>query len=181
MNDAAGKRVCLGAFAGAHGVKGATRIKTFTAEPQNVADYGPVETEDGKRRFSLQVIRIDGPDMVLAQANEIRSREDAQALKGVRFYVERHWLPAPASDEFYIEDLIGLNAADEQGTPLGNVAAVHNFGAGDILELRNVPGFKGAPLVPFSLDAVPKVDIESGTVTVQRSAVFVEDEKDGAD
>lgn len=167
--------VCLGAFAGAHGVKGDARIKTFTQAPENIADYGPVTTEDGARRFTLKVIKVLKDGFVLARAPEIKSREDAQALKGLKLYVERSALPEPADDEYYLDDLVGLAAIDETGAPMGSVRAVYNFGAGDLLELENIPGVKGVRLVPFTRDAVPGVSVAAGRVTIRREAALPKD------
>lgn len=136
MTENRDKRVCLGAVAGAHGVKGDLRIKSFTDIPENVAAYGPVTSEDGKRRFTLKVIRTQQSSVVIARAAEVADRDDAQSLKGVRLYVERSVLPAPEEDEFYLDDLVGLEAVDETGAPLGRVSAVYNFGAGDLIELK---------------------------------------------
>jgi 16S rRNA processing protein RimM len=176
MNDKDKPRICLGAFAGAHGVRGEAKVKCFTEELNNIAAYGPVETEDRKRQFTLSVIRSLKADFVLVRAPQIQSREDAEALKGVRFYVARDQLPAPDEDEFYLNDLVGLDVVDEAGAPLGAVNAVYNFGAGDVIELMGVPGIKGMRLVRFTKQNVPEVDIAGGKITVRRAAVMVEDE-----
>lgn len=165
------KRICLGAFAGAHGVKGDVLIKAFTETPKNIAAYGPVETEDGKRSFTVQVLRDHKPGIVIVRAPEIASREDAAALKGVRLYVDRTALPAPDEDEFYLDDLIGLRAADETGADAGHVVAVHNFGAGDLIELGDIPGVAGARIIAFTKDAVPGVDLPGGRITITRTAI----------
>ncbi len=165
------RRVCLGAFAGAHGVKGDALLKTFTEAPQNIALYGSVETEDGARAFTLRFIRNAKPGFAIVGAPEIASREDADALKGVRIFVDRAALPNPDEDEFYLDDLVGLDAVDEEGARAGRVAAVHNFGAGDILELENIPGVKGARMIPFTSETVPTVDIGNGSVTILRAAI----------
>jgi len=164
-------RVCLGAFAGAHGVKGEARIKTFTDEPKNVAAYGPVETEDRAQKFTLTVIRTIKAGFVLVRAPEIMTREAAHALKGMRLYVDRDKLPEPSEDEYYLEDLVGLNAVDEHGASLGRVSSVHNFGAGDLVEVKDIPGVKGAKFVAFTKESVPDVDIASQTITIKREAV----------
>ena len=166
------KRVCLGAFAGAHGVRGEAKIKSFTAAPEDVAAYGPVTTEDG-RRFSLTVIREMKPGVVLARAPEIASREDAAALAGTLFYVDRARLPETEEDEFYLDDLVGLSVFTAEGAPAGRVAAVHNFGAGDILELEGVPDRKKSILIPFTKKSVPEIDLEGGRLTVD--AAFLEE------
>jgi 16S rRNA processing protein RimM len=164
-------RVCLGAFAGAHGVKGESVVKTFTAAPENIAAYGPVRTEDGTRILTLEFVRETKPGLALVRAPEITSREDAQSLKGVRFYVDRIALPDTEEDEFYVDDLVGVSAVDEAGAPAGLVAAVHNFGAGDILELTDIPGVKGARMVPFSKAAVPEVNLALAQITVVRNVL----------
>ncbi len=166
------KLVCLAAFAGAHGVKGEFRLKTFTAAEQDAGAYGPVSTEDGARRFTLKIIRVLKPGLALARAPEIKSREEAQALAGTRLYAPRSALPAiEDEDEFYHEDLIGLEAVDEHGAPQGRVAAVHNFGAGDILELKDRPGGKPSVMVPFTKIAVPAVDLGAGRLTLSADAL----------
>ena len=178
MSGARGPRACLGAFAGAYGVKGETRVKTFTDAPENIAAYGPVESEDGGRRFTLEVVRVLTGGLVIARAPELKDREDAQNLKGVRLYVDRGSLPPTEEDEYYLDDLVGLKAFDETGAPAGTVAAVYNFGADDLIELKGAPGAKGARLIPFTRDAVPEVDIAGRRITVLRSAF--EQEGDGA-
>jgi 16S rRNA processing protein RimM len=164
MSNQGDKRVCLGAIAGAHGVKGAVKIKTFTERPEDVGAYGPLVSEDGKRRFTLKVLQRIKDDVVLATAPEIRSREDAMALGGVRLYVDRARLPALAdADEFYIEDLVGLEARDLSGARIGRVAGVHNFGAGDVIEIAR----DGAPacFAPFTRAAAPGLDIAAGWIS----------------
>lgn len=171
MTGAEKKRVCLGAIAGAHGVRGEMRVKTFTEAPENIAAYGPLESEDAKRRFTLKVVRVQAGDIVIARAPEVGTREEAQSLKGVRLYAPRSALPEPEEDAFYLDDLVGLRAVDEDGAPLGRVSAVYNFGAGDLIELKDAPGKKGSQLVPFTKAAVPVVNLQAGTVMISRAAL----------
>lgn len=171
MNSDGKSRVCLGAFAGAHGVKGEAKIKTFTEAPQNIAAYGVVETEDRVRRFALTFMRALKPDLALVRALEITSREDAESLKGVRLYVGRDKLPSPDEDEFYLEDLIGMRAVDEAGDALGVVDAVYNFGAGDLLELKGIPGVNGVRLISFTKETAPEIDLAAGLITIRRDAI----------
>lgn len=171
MTRISGKRICLGVFAGAHGVKGAAQVRTFTERPENIGEYGPVETEDGARRFTLTVIRALKPGLVLATAPEIESREDALSLKGQPLFVDRDRLPAPEDDAFYLEDLVGLAAQDENGETLGKIKAVHNFGAGDILELHGVPGVKSGRLIPFTRENAPTIDLDAGLIVIMRAAL----------
>lgn len=165
------KRICLGAFAGAHGVKGDAKVKSFTEHPESIAAYGPVETEDGERRFTFELVRVLKPGLVLVRAPEIQSREDAAALSGTRLYIDRARLPEPQEDEFYLDDLVGLAAFDESGAELGSVSAVYNFGAGDILELKDVPGRKGTVMIPFLRATVPQVDIAAGRLAIAAEAL----------
>jgi len=168
-------RLCVGAFAGAHGIKGAALIKTFTQEPENISAYGSVTTEDGARSFTFTFIRIAKPGFVIVSAPELENREDTISLKGQRLYVDRSQLPSPAEDEFYHQDLIGLDAIDETGAPLGFIKAVYNFGADDLLELDHIPGLDGVRVIPFTKSSVPKIDIAAGTVTVLRNAISIDD------
>ncbi|MEM8986425.1 MAG: ribosome maturation factor RimM [Pseudomonadota bacterium] len=160
------KRVCLGAFAGAYGVKGEARVKSFAAAPADVASYGPLTSEDGARVFTLQRLKPLKADIFAAQIPEIKTREEAEALKGTRLYVDRAVLPPPAEDEFYYEDLVGLAAESVDGAPLGRVRAVFDHGAGDLLELVDIPGVKGARLAPFTKDGAPIVDIAGGRIVL---------------
>jgi len=160
------KRVCLGVFAGAHGVHGHAKVRSFTEDPAAIARYGPVTSEDARLVFTLKLIRMLKPTVALVSAPEINSREDAQALSGTKLFIPRERLDPPEEDEFYFEDLIGLSAIAEDGTDLGHVAAVHNFGAGDILELRQIPGHKGSHMVPFTREAVPTLCLKTQSLTI---------------
>ena len=165
------RRVCLGAFAGAHGVKGDLKIKTFTEAEENVAAYGAVESEDGARRFHLRVVSVLKPGLALARATEVRTREEAEALAGVRFYVDRGALPPAEDGEYYVEDLIGLTATGEDGAKIGAVTAVQDFGAGPILEISLSGGGKGAIFIPFSDRAIPVVDLAGRCITITNAAL----------
>jgi 16S rRNA processing protein RimM len=148
---------------GAHGIKGAVRIKPFTAEPNGLAAYGPVSDEAGARRFAVQTIGVAG-GAVLAKLSGVADRNAAEALKGLRLYVARAALPQTRANEYYHADLIGLAAETADGRRLGTVLAVHNFGAGDVLELALAQG--GTAMLPFSHAAVPEVDLAGGRVVV---------------
>jgi 16S rRNA processing protein RimM len=164
-------RVCVGVIAGAHGVKGAARVKSFTAAPAAIAAYGPVWDESGERRFELEVIgELKGA--VLVTIAGVTDREAAEALKGVRLYVDRAVLPEPEADEFYHADLVGLAAELSDGTPLGEVRAVHNFGAGDVIEVGPPDG--PSVMVPFTRAAVPVVDTRAGRIVIDAEAGLVE-------
>jgi 16S rRNA processing protein RimM len=146
---------CVGAIAGGFGVSGEVRIKSFCAEPEAIARYGPLLTEDG-RSFDVRITRAI-PGAFAARLTGVGTREEAEALKGTRLYAPRDRLPALGDDEFYHADLIGLAVVDTGGASLGTVRAVLDHGAGDILEIAR----PGAPdlLLPFTRAAVPTVDL----------------------
>ena len=155
----------MGVVGAPHGVRGAVRIKSFTDEPEAIARYGELEDEGSERRFTLRVLgSAKGDGMVIAQLAGVADRDRAEALRGLRLYAPRAALPAIAEDEFYHADLVGLAADLEDGTRLGKIIAVHDFGAGDMIEIARD---KGQPvLVPFTRAAVPIVDLAGGKVVI---------------
>ena len=157
-------RIVLGYIAAAHGVRGDVLVRTYTQAPEDIASYGPLTDEASGRRLSLKVIRTTSKGVV-ARVAGVTDRNAAEALKGVRLCVERDKLPATIDDEFYHADLIGLQAVAADGTPIGNVTAVHNFGAGDILEIR-LTGKRSTELLPFTRAFVPDVDLAAKRVTI---------------
>lgn len=153
-------RVCVGAIAGAFGVRGEVRLKSFCADPAAIADYGPLTSEDGTRQFTL-TLGQPVTSGFSARIEGVNSKEAADALRGVRLCVDRASLPDLPDDEFYHADLIGLDVLDTGGTHLGTVKAVLNHGAGDILEV--VAAGQSEPiLLPFTLGVVPTVDLTAG-------------------
>lgn len=154
-------RICVGAVVGAFGVKGEVRLKSFCADPGSIAAYAPLWTEDGTRSFSVRITRPI-PGGLAARLGGIATREQAEALRGLRLFADRDRLPALPDDEFYHADLIGLAVLDTGGAPLGRVRAVHNHGAGDILEIQ-APGGR-AILLPFTRAIIPTVDLGSGRI-----------------
>jgi 16S rRNA processing protein RimM len=157
------KRVCVGQLLGAHGVRGLVKLASFTADPAAIADYGALTDADGKRAFTV-VLRGANKGHWLAEIAEVKDREAAQALNGTRLFALRAQLPPPGEEEFYHADLIGLRAELPDGTALGTVAAMHNFGAGDIVELA-LPGGQ-RPMLPFGKETVPVIDIAGGRMVV---------------
>ena len=156
-------RVCIAQIGAAHGVRGEVRLRAFTEDPLGVTGYGPLETEDG-RRIEIETVR-PAKDMLVARLKGIVDRDAAEALTNLRLYVARERLPEPADDEFYYADLIGLAAKTLDGAPFGSVKAVHNFGAGDLLEIEPAAG--GPTLMlPFSAATVPTIDIAGGEIVV---------------
>jgi 16S rRNA processing protein RimM len=163
-DDGGVARVCMGVVGAPHGVRGAVRIKSFTDAPAAIASYGALEDESGQQ-FTLRIIgSAKGDGMVIAALSGVADRDRAEALRGLRLYAPRAALPPPADDEFYHADLVGLAAALGDDTPLGKVIAVHDFGAGDMLEIQRD---LGAPvLVPFTRAVVPVVDLAGGRVVI---------------
>ncbi|WP_438974654.1 ribosome maturation factor RimM [Roseicyclus sp.] len=157
-------RVCVGAIAGAFGVRGEVRLKSFCAEAADIAAYGPLTTEDGGRSFDITLTRPVASGFA-ARLTGVMTKEAADGLRGQRLFAPRGALPSLPDDEFYHADLLGLSARDTGGAELGKIAAVLNHGAGDILELRG-PALKGSVLVPFTRAIVPTVDLASGRVII---------------
>lgn len=151
--------ICVGAIAGAFGVHGEVRLKSFCADPAAIADYAPLCTEDGSRSFTVKITRPVAGGLA-ARLGGIATKEQADALRGLSLFAERGKLPSLPDDEFYHADLIGLDVLDTGGAELGRVGAIHNHGAGDILEVRPTGGGK-ALLLPFTRAAVPTVDLKA--------------------
>ena len=166
-------RVCLGAIAGAHGVGGAVKIRSFTIEPADVAAYGPVSDEDGKRVFEIEIIG-EARGVILARLQSVDDRDAAEALKGTRLYVTRDALPAPDDGEFYHGDLLGLAAELADGTRFGAVTAIRTVGETDVLEITRDDG-KPSVMVPFTSEATPMVDLDGGRIVIDPPAGLIED------
>ncbi|MEI4471448.1 ribosome maturation factor RimM [Frigidibacter sp. MR17.24] len=155
-------RVCVGAIAGAFGVNGEVRLKSFCADPEAIIDYAPLYSEDGGKVFSVKLTRpVTGG--LGARLGGVATKEQADALKGVTLWADREKLPSLPDDEFYHADLIGLPVLDVGGVALGTVRAVHNHGAGDFLEVFG-PGRRQPLLIPFTREAVPTVDLTAGRI-----------------
>lgn len=161
-------RVCVGQIAGARGLKGEFFVRAFTTDPRAIGAYGPLSNEVGDRSFRIRVLGATKNGLVV-RAEGIDDRSAAEALRGTRLFVGREALPPPAEGEFYYADLIGLQAefAGDDGAPrrlIGRVAAVHDFGAAPVLEIESA----GAPsvMIPFTLAAVPEVDIAGGRLVI---------------
>lgn len=155
--------VVLGVVGAPHGVRGEVRIKPYTDDPLSLKDYSPLLAADG-RSFAVEAARA-AKTVVVCRLKGVGSREAAEALKGLELGVPRGRLPEPDADEFYLDDLVGMSVRGPDGTVLGEVVAGHDFGAGDVLELR-LDGAKGTVMIPFNEDAVPGIDTESGILTV---------------
>jgi 16S rRNA processing protein RimM len=158
-------RICVAQFGAPHGIRGEVRLRSFTEDPMAIAAYGPLESEDGARRFTIEALR-PAKDHFVARLAGIANRDAAEKLTNIKLYVSRDKLPPIEDDEtFYHADLVGLTAVAPDGTPLGTVTAILNFGAGDLVEIKPQGG--GEPLmVPFTETAVPKIDIKARRMVV---------------
>jgi 16S rRNA processing protein RimM len=156
--------VLVGKFGAAHGIKGEVRLQSFTGDPAAVGRYGPLRDVNG-RQFILIALRPLKGDLFVARVEGIKDRTAAEALVNVELFVNRAALPPPEEDEFYLADLIGLDARDRAGERLGTILNVLNFGGGDILEV--VPEGGGETwLLPFTKEVVPEIDLARREVII---------------
>ncbi len=156
-------KVCVGVITGAHGVRGQLRVKSFTQEPRDIAAYGPLHDPEGRRRLELQITGA-AKGVLLARIAGIDDRDAAEALRGTELYVARDALPDPDADEFYHADLIGAAAVLADGAPYGRVLALHDFGAGDMIEIEQADG--GVIVLAFTRAVVPTIDLVAGRIVV---------------
>lgn len=156
--------ICVARIGAAHGVRGAVKLWTFTEDPLAVKLYGPLMTKDGARQFELTHVR-EAKDHLVATLKGVATREEAERLNGIELYVAREKLPATDEDEYYHADLIGLTAVNTADEPLGRVIAIHNFGAGDIIEIAPATG--ATMLLPFTNAVVPTVDLANKRVVIE--------------
>jgi 16S rRNA processing protein RimM len=169
---AEGARICLGQIGAPHGVRGEVRLRSFTSDPHAIAEYGPLQTEDG-RSVEIESLR-PAKDYFVATLAGIRDRDAAERLTNAKLYVPRERLPElEAADEFYHADLVGLAAVDRAGNQFGTVIAVHNFGAGDLLEVRASEGGE-TELIAFNESNVPAVDIGARRIVILPSPLAEE-------
>jgi 16S rRNA processing protein RimM len=157
-------RVLLGEIGAAQGLKGEVRLRSYTQAPADIAAYGPLQDETGAHLIEIEHVRVT-PKAVIARIKGVTTREAAERLNGTKLYLPRGVLPERDEDEWYVADLIGLEAVSADGTPLGTVAAVHNFGASDVVEIAPSGGGENF-LVAFTEAAVPEVDMEKGRLVL---------------
>ena len=161
-------RICVAQFGAPHGIRGEVRLRSFTQDPAAFTSYGPLESEDGARRFTIEALR-PAKDHFVARIAGVNDRDAAEQLTHLRLYVPRAALPPAGDGEFYHADLVGLAAVTPDGAPLGTVTAILNFGAGDLVEIKPQGG--GEPLmVPFTDAAVPEIDIAARRMVVNPPA-----------
>lgn len=172
MQDAPSGLICVGAISGAFGVRGEVRIKSFTAEPSAIADYAPLQTEDGAQTFDITLTRPIKAGFA-ARLSNVATKEEADALRGTRLYAPRDRLPTLPDDEFYHADLVGLSVFDTGGALIGHVHAVLDHGAGDLLEVR-CEGQSATVLLPFTQAIVPTVDLARGRIVADPPEGLIE-------
>jgi len=158
-----GDRVLLGVVAAPHGVRGLVRIRSFTEDPMSVAAYGPLSDESGKKEYRVEALSA-ARGAILARIEGVADRTAAEALRGLRLYVERDRLPKTGEREWYEADLIGLKVIGADGRDWGKVVAFHDFGAGSVMEVS------GGLMLPFTNEAVPEIDVEGGRIMVEPPA-----------
>jgi 16S rRNA processing protein RimM len=159
------QKICVARLGAPHGVRGEIRLWPLTQAPMAVADYGPLETQDGARRFEIETLRA-AKDHLVARLKGINDRDAAEKLRNLELYVPRERLPPlDDADTYYHSDLIGLDAVSADGTQIGTVRALHNFGAGDLIEITPV-GSGEAVMLPFTEITVPKIDLAAKQVVV---------------
>lgn len=155
--------VLLGVVIAAQGLKGAVKVKTFTAAPETLGAYGALHDKSG-RALTVTSTRAGKTDEAIVQFREVTDRTAAEALKGTELFVSREKLPAPDDDEFYHADLIGLAAEDTEGRAIGTVRAIHNFGAGTVIEIVRADGDE--VFLPFTREVAQEIDIAQGRIVI---------------
>ena len=170
-------RIRVARIGAAHGIRGEVKLWSFTEDPLAVTNYGPLETEDGARRFEIEAAR-PAKDHLVARLKGVGDRNAAETLRNTDLFVPRDRLPPIAeADTFYHADLVGLAAVSEDGAALGTVSAIHNFGAGDLIEIAPTAG--GEPLLlPFNETTVPTIDLKAGRIVVVPPAEIEAKEED---
>ncbi len=163
------RKICVGAIAGAFGVRGEVRLKSFCANPEDIAKFTPLQSEGGEV-FTIQSVRPI-KNGFSARISEINSREEAEALRSTRLYALRDQFPELVDEEYYHSDLIGMEVQNGEGSAIGKVKSIHNFGAGDLIEIH----YQGRTvLIPFTKTFVPTVDIQARTIVIDPPEGLIE-------
>jgi 16S rRNA processing protein RimM len=170
------RRVLLGQIGPAHGVRGEVTIRSFTADPRDIAAYGPLTDKQGQISYTVKVVRVTAKGVV-CRITGIDDRNAAEAAHGLELYVDRHRLPDTLDQEFYHADLVGLTAVSTDGAIVGRVIAVQNFGAGDLLEIHTAEG-RTYDFIPFTKAQVPDIDLAKGEVTIRPLVMTGDDERE---
>jgi 16S rRNA processing protein RimM len=156
----------MGVFGAPQGVRGEIRVKSLTGEPNAIGVYGTLTNKSRTRSFAFEHLRPLKGDMLVARVTGISTREAAEALKGVAIFARRDQLPSPSEDEFYYDDLVGLEAVDPAGAHIGRVASLMNHGGGDVLEIAPVGGGETL-LLPFTKGVAERIDFDAGRIVIK--------------
>jgi 16S rRNA processing protein RimM len=163
--------VCVGKIVGLKGIKGLLKVKSYTEDPQNIAQFGALLTDSGLAITNLHVHEVH-PTHLVVSCRQITDRTQAESMKGQNLSIHRHDLPEIPEDEYYYVDLVGLDVLDHEGEKIGTIKQVANFGGGDFLEIDLGAGQKVATIL-FSREDVPVVSIKDRHVIVQRESLLV--------
>jgi 16S rRNA processing protein RimM len=158
--------ILMGVFGAPQGVRGEVRVKSHAGEATAIGAYGPLTDKDRVRAFAFETLRSLKDDMLVARVAGIATREAAEALKGVEIFARRDQLPAPREDEFYYDDLVGLEAVDAAGGRIGRVVSLMNYGAGDVLEIAPAQGGETL-LLAFTKRVAPRIDFDAGRIVIE--------------
>jgi 16S rRNA processing protein RimM len=169
-------KICLGAIAGVHGIKGEVKVKSFTEIDSDIDKYGPLEDQHG-RYFEIKVVGRS-KELLRVKIKGVEDRTQAETLTGTQFFVDRDVLPPlEDEDEFYHADLVGLDVKEEKSSEaVGKVVAVYNFGSGEILEIK-LDNAKSTEMIPFSHSYVPEVNIKNGYIIVSSVSLRFDQEE----
>lgn len=170
--------VRLGHIQSAQGLNGQVRVHSDTENPADICAYDTLWDAKGERQITLHFVRMH-KDNVVCTVEGVSDRTEAEALRGLSLCIERDKLPEVENDEFYHADLLGLDVQDLQGKPLGQVRAVQNFGAGDLLDVQ-LNESRISVYVPFTKDVVPVVDIQAGFIRIDPPIGMMDAPKSGA-
>jgi 16S rRNA processing protein RimM len=158
--------ILMGVFGAPQGVRGEIRVKSLTGEPGAIGAYGPLTDKGGTRAFAFESLRPLKDGMLVARLAGVLTREAAETLKNVELFVRRDQMPPPSENEFYYDDLVGLEAVDAAGSPLGRVVSLMNYGAGDVLEIAPAQGGETL-LLPFTKRVAPRIDFDAGRIVIE--------------
>ncbi len=170
--------ILLGVIIGAQGLGGEVRVKTFTETPERLGAYGPLRTAAG-RRLEIDAMRHTKGDTIVVRFKGVSDRSAAEVLADSKLFISRDALPATKSDEFYHADLVGLRAQDHEGRVIGEISAIHNFGAGDVMEIRHGDG--SSLILPFTKDFVPQIHLADKYVVVSEPVDIEAEEQRGVE
>jgi 16S rRNA processing protein RimM len=161
-----GRLILMGVFGAPQGVRGEVRVKSLTGDARAIGTYGPLTDKNGARTFVFDTLRSLKDDMLVAGVAGVSTRDAAETLKGVEIFARRDQLPPPSEDEFYYDDLVGLEAVDAAGEPLGRIVSLMNHGAGDVLEIAQVVG-RETLLLPFTKAVATRIDFDAGRIVIE--------------